>query len=208
MSYLKEGLGIEEKDQSMNQIAPLLEEYNSLRAEIMKRQDARLYIAGFTMAAIGTILGFTLREGTSFGHDSNYYIAALVSFALIVLNAALFLTIQYTQQIDIISAYIRKFIEPKISGMGWETRWKLYRKKKGEKDPSFFDFPWGTSRSLALFYAFLTVAVCFVVFVRSLYHPFIILVLILVTSSFILSYDLFKKKSKGWKVNWDIIDEH
>ena len=143
---------MEEKDQPMNQIAPLLEEYNSLRAEIMKRQDARLYIAGFTMAAIGTILGLTLREGYSpIGHDSNYYIAALVSFALIALNAALILTIQYTQQIDIISAYIRKFIEPKITGMGWETRWTLYRKKKREKDPSFFDFPWGTSRSLALF---------------------------------------------------------
>lgn len=199
MSYLKEGPGMEEKDQPISQIAPLLEEYNSLRAEIMKRQDTRLHIAGFTMAAIGTILGFILRGGTPIGHDSNY-IAALVSFALIVLNAALILTIQYTQQIDIISAYIRKFIEPKISGMGWETRWTLYRKKKREKDPSFFDFPWSTSQSLALFYAFLTVTVCFVVLVRSLYHhPFIILVLILATSSFILSYDLFKKSQRVGK---------
>ncbi len=200
---------MEEGEQSSKRYDGLLEEYESLRTEIMKRQDARLYIAGFTMAAIGTIFGLTLRDGVSIDMDGpNYYIAALVSFALIVLNAALILTIQYTQQIDVISGYIIKFIEPKIPGIGWETRWTRYRELKRIKNPTFLGFPWGTSRALALFYAFLTAAVYSVIFVRSLYHLFVlILVSILAICSFLLSYDLYRKKTKGWKINWDVIDE-
>ena len=202
------GSNMAEREQSKERYDALLEEYKSLRTEIMKRQDARLYIAGFTMAAIGTILGLTLRDSAPIGHESNYYVVALVSFALIVLNVALILTIQYTQQIITISAYIQKFVESKITEIGWETRWTKYREKKRRVDPTFIDFPWGTSRALALFYALLTMAVYFVIYVRGLYYPFALISgSILATSSFILSYDLFKKKTKGWKIKWDIIDE-
>ncbi|GAI26022.1 unnamed protein product, partial [marine sediment metagenome] len=104
---------MEEKELPVNKITPLLEEYKLLRTEILESQNARLYILGFIVAAIGTILGFALRDNVSIGQELNWYVLALVSFALVMLNAALILTIHYTQQIDVISAYLRKFIEPK-----------------------------------------------------------------------------------------------
>ena len=39
----------------------LLKEYDSLRNEIMKRQEARFYILAFTLAVIGTVLGLLCR---------------------------------------------------------------------------------------------------------------------------------------------------
>jgi len=107
----------------------LLEEYKMLRTEILKKQDARLQIFGVTMAAIGVVLGLILREPVSVERELNWYTLALISFALIILNAALILTIHYTQQIQLISTYLQKFIEPKI-GIKWETRWTRYRKLK------------------------------------------------------------------------------
>lgn len=202
-----EDIDMGEKELPMNQIAPLLEEYKSLRTEILERQNTRLHILGFTMAAIGTILGFALRDNVSIGQELNWYVFALVSFALVILNAALILTIQHTQQIDVISAYIRKFIEPKI-GIGWETRWTRYRelKKSGKRSSGL---PLGTSKPLTLFYAFMTLAVYSVAFVTNLYrYPLaLILVTILVVSSLMCSYDLYKRKTKGWKINWEVLDE-
>lgn len=121
---------------------------------IRRIQDARLQIFGVTMAAIGTILGFVLKEPVSVEQELNWYILALVSFALVILNVALILTIHYTQQIQLISAYLQKFIEPKI-GIKWETRWTHYRKLK----KSGSELPLGTSKPLAFFYALMTSAV-------------------------------------------------
>ena len=125
---------MEEKQQSKEQYNGVLEEYKTSRTELMKRQDARLYIIGFTMAAIGTILGLILRDYASIAHELNYYVTTLVCFALIMLIVALILTTQHTQHIIFISKYIRKFIEPEIHGIRWETRWNEYRELKREDD--------------------------------------------------------------------------
>jgi hypothetical protein len=185
----------------------LLEEYKSLRTEVMERQTARLYIAAFTIAAIGTIVGFTLRDDMPSGYETAYFVSALVSFALIVVDAALVLTIQYTQQIRMISSYIRRFIEPRMPELRWETYWTRYLEKKS-RESSLINFMLGTSRPLAVFYAFLAIAACSVVFLRGLYYtPVVIPALLLATLSLVLSYDLYAKKTKLWSIDWKIIDE-
>jgi hypothetical protein len=185
----------------------LVEEYKSLRTEVMERQTARLYIAAFTIAAIGTIVGFTLKDDMPSGYETNYFVLALVSFALIVVDAALVLTIQYTQQIRIISSYIRRFIEPIMPELRWETYWTRYLEKKS-RESSLLNFMLGTSRPLAVFYAFLAIAACSVIFLRGLYYaPVVIPALLLAALSFVLSYDLYAKRTKLWKIDWNIIDE-
>jgi len=182
-----------------------IEEYKSLRQEIMSRQNARLLILGFTIAAIGTILGLTLQEEISLG--LNYYAFALITFAIVIVIAALILTIHHTQQIEVIAAYIRKFIEPKVIGLDWETNWIHYRESK-RSNPKAGGLPLGTSKPLALYYAFLTISAYSVTFVIGLYHHRIALILvsILALCSLAFSYDLYKRKTKGWRINWDVLD--
>ena len=184
-----------------------IEEYRSLRQEIMNRQNARFLILGFTIAAIGTILGATLREEIFPGQQLNYYTFALISFALIIVIAASVLTIHHTQQIEVISAYIRKFIEPKVVGLGWESRWTRYREAK-RSNPKAGGLPLGTSKPLAVYYALLTISIYLVTFVIGLYHHWfaLIFVSILAVCSLTCSYDLYKRKTKGWRINWDVVD--
>jgi hypothetical protein len=185
----------------------LLTEYDSLRSEILKRQEARLTILGFTMTAVGIILGISFQGSSPFALNS-YLAIALGFFALIVIIAALALTIQYTQQNQVIAGYIREYIETKVPLMGYERHWKQYREHHRQNSRIF---PMTTSRSLAVVYALLTFAGCFVVG-----YPIILLdgasvILGLVGlfafafSSFYLCRDLFFKKSRGWKVDWSVL---
>lgn len=197
---------MENKEHVREKYEAQIEEYKSLRQEIMSRQNARLLIMGFTIAAIGTILGLTLQEGISL--DLNYYAFALITFAIVIVIAALVLTIHHTQQIDVISAYIRKFIEPKVMGLGWETHWTRYRESK-QSDPKTGGLPLGTSKPLALYYAFLTISVYSVAFVIGFYRHWVALTLvsILALCSIVCSYDLYKRKTKGWRIDWDVLDD-
>lgn len=182
----------------------LMDEYKSLREEILRKQDARLFILGFTIAAVGTIIGFSFKEKDIIGFELDDYILALVSFALIILNAALILTIQYTQQIDIISSYIRKYIESENDEIKWETRWTYYRILK-KSNPKSVGLPLGTSRPLALFYTLLTSSVYNIALVSNVNKFTInfIVLSILAIFSFFFSFDLYARKTKGWKINWD-----
>ena len=173
----------------------------------MNRQNARFLILGFTIAAIGTVLGVTLREGISLGQGLNYYAFALISFALMLIIAALVLTIHHTQQIDVISAYIRKFIESKVVGLSWESHWTHYREVK-RSNPKAGGLPLGTSKPLAVYYALLTISIYLVTFVTCLYHHWFafIFISILAVCSLACSYDLYKRKTKGWRINWAVLD--
>lgn len=186
----------------------LLEEYKSLREEIMRKQHARLYILAFTVAGIGTVTGVVLKGGLVIVQGLNYCALALISFALGMLIVALLLTIHHTQQIDLISAYIRTFIEPNVNGLRWESRWTCYRESK-RSNPKAGGLPLGMSKPLALYYSFLTIAVCFVSFAVGLHHhlPALILISALATVSLACSFDLWKRKTKGWNINWDIANE-
>ncbi len=199
---------MEKKEHIRDDYEVELEEYRSLRQEIMSRQNARLLILGFTVTAIGTIIGLALQEEISLSDGLNHYAFALMTFAIVLIIAALVLTIHHTQQIDVIGAYIRKFIEPKVAGLEWQTRWTRYRESK-RSTPEAGGLPLGTSKPLALYYAFLTISSHSVTFVIGLYYHWgaFTLVSILALCSLACSYDLYKRKTKGWRINWDVLDE-
>ena len=199
---------MENKEHITEKYDAQIEEYKSLRQEIMSRQNARLLILGFTVTAIGTILGLTLREENIFQARLNHYAFALIAFAIVIIIAALVLTIHHTQQIDVIGGYIRKFIEPKVVGLDWETRWIRYRESK-QSDPKASRLPLGTSKPLALYYAFLTISAYLVTFGIGLYRHRVALIVvsILALCSLTCSYDLYKRKTKGWRINWDVLND-
>lgn len=199
------------KDRFAKKYNALIEEYKSLREELMRRQNARQLILGVTIIAIGSMLGLILREGAFLEQDlkqgTDCYIFALITFAILIIIAALVLTIQHTQQIDTIGAYIRKFIEPKTE-LGWETRWMRYRELK-KSNPKAGGLPLGTSKPLAVYYGLLTISIYLATFVTGLCSNrlFFIYISILTVFSLICSYDLYKRKTKGWKINWDMLDD-
>lgn len=188
----------------------------------MKRVDARLYILSFSMAAIGAILGFALKDGVSVVQQNFYFLAVLLSFALILVIAALVLTIQYTQQIMTIAAYIIHYIETPENGLQYERRLEEHRKIKRENRNrqkgilSKLQPPLTSSDALALFYALLTISVCAVAvycafFVASSYQQIALIpIFALAVYSFYCSSDLIRNKGKnkgeGWKVNWWEVD--
>ena len=199
---------MEKKERFKDRCEAQLEEYRSLRQEIMSRQNARLLILGFTVTAIGTIIGLALQGEMALSQGLNHYVFALIIFAIVLIIAALVLTIHHTQQIDVIGAYIRKFIEPQVAGLDWQTRWTRYRESK-RPTPETGGVPLGTSKPLALYYAFLTISSYSATFVIGLYRHWgaFTFVLILALCSLACSYDLYKRKTKGWRINWDMLDE-
>jgi len=186
----------------------LIEEYKSLREEIMRRQDARLLVLGFTVTGIGTVIGLTLGSNSVAVQGLNYYALALISFALVMLITALLMTIHHSQQIDVIAAYIRKYIEKSVSNIQWESRWTHYRESR-RSNPKAGGLPLGTSKPLALYYGFLTIAVYSVSFVTGLhnYWPALTIVSVLAIISLVCSFDLYTRRTRGWKTNWDAVDK-
>lgn len=185
----------------------VVEEYKSLRQEIMKRQSARQVVLGFTVTGIGAVIRATLGHDLAPPQGFHWYALALVSFALMIIIAALLLTIHHTQQIDVISGYIRRFIEPNVKGLRWESRWTRYResvrsRRKGSS------LPLGTSKPLALFYGSLIVGTFSLCFVTGLHHSFAALCWLvgLMLFSLSLSANLYLRRTKSWKINWEKID--
>jgi hypothetical protein len=189
-----------EQQQDTNRHEALLKEYESLRKEIADRQTLRFTILGFTVATIGTILGLTADRTLQIGSELDRFTLALVSFALGALITAQNLTIHQSQRIANIAAYIRVFIESQVDGIEWETRLK-HQKDRDHPRPQWV----GTSRSLAGYYVFLTLAASTMAFIAGL-HRFplaLALVSLLSLGSLASSLDLFFHLSRGWKLNWD-----
>jgi uncharacterized membrane protein AbrB (regulator of aidB expression) len=186
-----------------NEYNALIEEYKSLRTEMMRAQNARLLTLGFTITAIGTILGLTLR-----GNYLNYNTSAfLISFAILITIAALVLTIHLTQQMDSLGGYIRKFIEPK-TGLCWETRWMRYRESKKSNQKA--GLPLGMSKALAKYYGLLTISISLMTSVTGIYAnnlPAFVFILVLTISSLLYSCDLYWRWAGGWRMNWDELDD-
>jgi hypothetical protein len=186
----------------------MIDEYKSLRDEIISRQDARTNILGFTITGIGVTIGLVISAIDLKTGGINYFAFALISFALLIIIAALILTIQHTQQIDTISGYIKKFIEPNIYGIKWESYYGKYRNLR-KRNPKSGGMPLGTSKPLAIFYCILALATCLLLLPVGLLHywyatTFIVL-LTIVSLSF--SFNLYLRKTKGWHFNWNELDE-
>jgi len=98
----------------------LINEYRSLRSEILKRQDSRLLLVGFSITAIAALLGILLKDNSTL---SNFTYASISMFigVFLIITIALLLNLQQTQQIDILfknlkiseilSSYLGKFTD-------------------------------------------------------------------------------------------------
>ena len=185
----------------------ILEEYRSLREELMKTQSHRQVILGFTVTGVGAVIKTTLGHSPASIEGLNNYALGLISFAMVLIIAALLLTRHHTQQIDVIGGYIRRFIEARAEGLCWESRWMRYRESMSSSGRGSA-LPLGTSKPLALFYALLTIGTFSLSFVTGLYRSFpaICWLVGLLLFSLSVSTDLYLRRRKSWKTNWEIIE--
>lgn len=147
-------------DNSNNKKDFLLSEYSSLKSELQRRQNARIQVLGFTLAAIGTILGL-IADKLAEQEVANYwiFIFVLVGLAFIIIIAASILTFHQTKHIELIGEYIHKNIEEGLFNVkGWESHWHSVREKR-KKSKTSKELPKATNKPLALFYLLLSVAV-------------------------------------------------
>lgn len=97
----------------------LIEEYRSLRAEILKRQDARLLLIGFTITGIAALLGLMYR-GIDLNINISYQSYLTYGIYLIII-ISLVLTILQTVQInllfknlklsEVLASYLERFTD-------------------------------------------------------------------------------------------------
>lgn len=94
-------------------------EYQSLRAEILKRMDLRQQMVSVTLTIAGAFLGFGL--GTP-------------AVALVYPPLAAFLAVAWAQndyRVRQVSTYIREHHETQLAGLGWETHMQAQRSSGG-----------------------------------------------------------------------------
>jgi hypothetical protein len=113
----------------------LLEEYKTLRTEILNRQNVNIKLFQFTIVALGAIIGILSLFLKDNLQNYQFFTPELISnfllifstFAMTIIDASLFYTIFNDNQIHIIGAYIKKYIEGGIPELNWQSRWKEYK---------------------------------------------------------------------------------
>lgn len=187
----------------------MIEEYKTLRTEIIKRQDTRIKTLQFTLAILGAIIGiltFNFKTYPSLEQQSLLIYLLFSTFALIVIDAALILTMNITQMNHVIAAYIREFIEEKAN-LNWETRWEKYRYRSKEDKTDVVKV--GTSKALSIYYILLSVPFV-IIFALQFQFSLItlaILILFLVLFGHII-YNVRKLYRLKTEVNWKDIDKY
>jgi hydroxymethylpyrimidine pyrophosphatase-like HAD family hydrolase len=107
-----------------------LEEYRTLRGEILAKQGQRVQVLAFNVAAFGAIIVATAQKAiTSLSNPTE---GALIVFCgsvghFAVLVPSIYFTIRHSQQISNIGTYIIDFIESKDEGLNWHTHWRETR---------------------------------------------------------------------------------
>ncbi len=176
----------------------LLEEYRTLRSEILNAQGRRLQTISLTVGAFGLILSIT--AGAVLGSNiTSAETRLLVSIGgAVALYAVLIpslIMLRSTQQtIQRLGEYIRLFIEPRVPGLNWEQQWYNFKRQRRFK---------GGLRSTGEIYYFLS----FVPLLLPLYavsqnaQNWLLLLWLIpfVGWAIYLTYDLQAAVSAGWK---------
>ena len=107
-----------------------LEEYRTLRGEILAKQGQRVQVLAFNVAAFGAIIVATAQKAiTSLSNPTE---GALIVFSgsvghFAVLVPSIYFTIRHSHQISNIGTYIIDFIESKDKDLNWHTHWRKTR---------------------------------------------------------------------------------
>ena len=172
----------------------ILEEYKNLRQEIHQAQNTRIYVLGFTLALVGTLIQSSFSEEGFLEIISSWFL--LDCFALVAIIAALYITVSCTQDIERLAAYIRTNIEIFIDGINWETHLLTIKQSKSGVRRSITKSVGGSSKYLASVYFLLSVLIYLSVLIRNsgLSIKFIIMPTGLFLWIIFLSLSLYSKK--------------
>jgi hypothetical protein len=145
MSNGSEFLDLESKQEPSATPMPVghLEEYRTLRDEIMRRFTFRLLVVGYSNAFIGAGIAvaaniITGSHGTASPSITNNSALSVLAFAYVMVAIGGYFTGIHTKQIYYLAAYIRKEIEPNVPGLNWETWSKKRRLTYGASRSSAF----------------------------------------------------------------------
>jgi hypothetical protein len=126
-------LNIEENHQGTDILERdgILAEYKTLRDEILSAKGRRLQTVSLTIGAVGVLLSIV--AGAVLGSEvptSETRLAISIGGGIAlygILIPSQIMTSHLQQTIQRIGEYIRIFIEPKVPGLHWETRWSIYK---------------------------------------------------------------------------------
>jgi len=180
----------------------LLAEYKALRDEILAAKGRRLQTVSLTVGACGAILSIT--AGAVLGSNiasaaSQLAVAIGGSIALygIVIPSQI-MTSHLQQTIHRTGGYIRVFIEPRVPGLNWESRWAVHKTQH--------QLSKGLGGIGGIFYFLTFLPLLLPLYIVSQSTPNWPLIFVLVPFAFwslYLSYDMHAAISKGWKWQWE-----
>jgi hypothetical protein len=185
----------------------LLEEYRSLRNEILSAQGRRLQTISLTVGVLGVILSISANAvmgGSITTPEERLVVALGGAIALYaILIPSLIMVISLQQTVQRLGGYIRIFIEPHIPGLNWEHRWQDFKLQH--------QYPVGLRGVGAIYYflLFLPLLLPLYTLSQSIQNwPLILILIPFIAWSTYLSYDLQAAISKSWKLaRWDNYEE-
>ena len=180
-----------------------LDEYKTLRAEILQTQQLRTSIMQWTTAAMAVLIGFALKSFTETGSTRGPAVALAVLGAHVFLLSAILLSRRHAIHANRIGRYIEYYLETsdgRVPGLNWERRWNEFR-KKGKAFQ-------GASRTEGVYYAIVAVAVFALNFIVACDAKVgIIRSVDLVLALFCIGVcvETYRKSSQSWHPDWTSI---
>jgi Ca2+/Na+ antiporter len=181
----------------------LLEEYKTLRAELISTQGQRLQIVAYTVGALSVLLslfGGALLKPSEIPHNAQLFasiLGSIVAYAVLIPSEMLMISAQ--RHIHRIARYIAVFIEPKIPGLAWETRWSLHTYK--------LKHPGGLRGMSSIYFGLSLLPLLLPIYVlsRSQFQwQWTLILLPFLVVCLYLAYDLRTARSKNWRsTSWD-----
>lgn len=191
------------KSLSEQELTGILEEYKTLRDEILNAKSRRMQIISFAIGAFGVILSLifnTILGSNLTSLEDQLAIAVSGSIILYgIVIPSLIMTISLQQSIHRLGNYIRVFIETKVPGMSWENRWKVHKAKN--------QLPRGLQglSAIYLFLSILPLLLPIYILIRNVNNYQIAIVIIpFLFWALYLCYDMGFAKSKGWRTQWEV----
>jgi hypothetical protein len=173
----------------------LLEQWRELRGGISGAQNARMVALGFTVAFLGSAMDkLSGPAGTG-----------VAGMCLVVVALTTGLSVHLTQGIDYAAGYVRRYIEPRVDDLKWETRIQRNRVKTARLRV----LAGGFSKSLALALVLLVAGVDLMWWwaapARSAGEFIVVGALSLLC--FTAASDLYLRWSSGWHTDWSAVPD-